>query len=82
MAIRLDIDNQRRDEPAPDEPHYHVWIDTGKFAIIAQPPRFRSRQAARQAAIRNGYRPDVIHVMKCKLPCRFEKTHRKRRKTS
>ena len=41
----------RSPEPEPDAPHFHVWVDTGGLALIALAPRFKTGQAARQAAI-------------------------------
>lgn len=71
--------DSRRSEPAPDEAHYHVWTDRG-FVMIAQPPRFATRQAARQAAQRAGLDPFIVR--KCALPCRFTlpRKPRKRRR--
>ena len=82
MAFRLSPDNSRRAEPEVTAPHFHVWIDTGGLALIAQPPRFGTAQAARQAAKRHGL--GKVHVMKCTAPesaCRFTvKRERKPRK--
>lgn len=81
MALTLDIDNQRRDEPRVDEKHYHVWIDTGQLAMLAQPPRFRTRQAGRQCGIHSGIPKDRLHVFKCGPGvCRFAVPRRRKRK--
>ena len=63
------------DEPPVSEKHLHVWADCGK-ALIAQPRRYRSRQAARQAATRSGYVRFTVRT--CKDPCPF--TLKKKRK--
>jgi len=68
----------RRAEPGPDEKHYHVWRDRG-LVLIAQPPRFRTSQAAGAAAARRWKRGSFM-VRRCGSPCRFTvKRKRKRR---
>ena len=79
MGLKFSPDSTR-DEPAATEEHYHVWLDTGGLALLAQAPRFRTRQAARQAAVRRGIRPEILHVMKCRNPCRFTVKRQRRRK--
>ena len=79
MALTFSADS-KRDEPTVDEPHFHVWLDTGGLVLIAQPPRFKTRQAARQAAVRRGILPELLHVMKCPVPCRFTVKRKRKRK--
>ena len=45
--------DSRRIECEPTAEHHHVWLDKG-MVLIAQPPRFNTRQAARKSAIRAG----------------------------
>ncbi len=71
--------DSRRIECEPTDPHYHVWTDRG-LVLIAQPPRFRTRQAARKAAIRAGMEPGAFAVQKCALPCRFTVSRPRKRK--
>ena len=66
MALKFSPDSTCA-EPAATEEHFHVWLDTGGLVLIAQAPRFRTRQAA----VRRGIRPELLHVMKCPVPCRF-----------
>ena len=71
MDCGLISEDSRRTEPPADAPHYHVWADKGRVLIV-KAPRFPSRQAARNAAIRAGMKPGTFRVMKCnKLPCPF-----------
>ena len=81
MALKLSRDNARRaaTEPASTDPHFHVWVDSG-LALIAQPPRFNTRQAARKAAIRAGLEVGSFEVKKCALPCRFTVKRKRKRK--
>ena len=65
------------DEPPVEEKHLHVWIQTG-LVLIAQPQRFRSRQAARAAAVRSGYADFAVRT--CKDPCVFTIPRKKKRK--
>ena len=72
--------DSRRIECEPTAEHHHVWLDKG-MVMIAQPPRFNTRQAARKAAIRAGMETGSFEVKKCALPCRFTvKRKRKVRK--
>ena len=64
--------DSKRTEPGPREPHFHVWIDRGRVLIIKR-PRFPTRQAARNTALRRGYKPGTFIVRKCECPCRLEK---------
>lgn len=66
-------------QPAIDEPHYHVWREHG-LVFIAQPRRYRTRQAARQAAIRSGLEAGAFMVRPCSLPCRFTVKRKRRRR--
>ena len=77
MAITFTPEARRKEPPATDS-HFHVLVDTGGPAFLLQPPRFSTRQGARQAALRR-MAAGVFEVKPCKLPCRFE-TPRPRRK--
>ena len=70
--------DSRRVECEPTAEHHHVWLDKG-MVLIAQPPRFNTRQAARKSAIRAGMEVGSFEVKRCALPCRFT-VKRKRRK--
>ena len=67
----------RRTEPDADAPHFHIWTDRG-FVLIAQRPRFPSRQAARNLALRKGMEKGTFIVRACGLPCRFTQKEPKR----
>ena len=69
----------RRVECEPTAEHHHVWLDKG-MVMIAQPPRFNTRQAARKAAIRAGMEVGSFEVKKCALPCRFTVKRKRKRK--
>ena len=71
--------DSRRVECPPTDPHFHVWSDRG-LVMIAQPPRFNTRQAARKAAIRAGMEAGSFEVKKCALPCRFTVKRKRKRK--
>ena len=62
--------DSRRIECPPTDPHYHVWTDRW-LVMFAQPPRFKTRQAARQAAIRAEMESGTFAVKRCALPCPF-----------
>ena len=74
-------EDSRRTEPPADAPHFHVWTDRG-LVMIAQPPRFGSSAAGRNAAKRAGMKLGTFAVHRCALPCRFTlpRAKRKRRK--
>ena len=69
----------RRTEPDADAPHFHIWTDRG-FVLIAQRPRFPSRQAAHNLARRKGMESGTFVVRACGLPCRFVQTPKRNRK--
>ena len=69
----------RRIECEPTAEHHHVWLDRG-MVMIAQPPRFNTRQAARKAAIRAGMEVGSFEVKRCALPCRFTVKRERKRK--
>ena len=71
--------DSRRIECEPTAEHHHVWLDKG-MVMIAQPPRFNTRQAARKAAIRAGLEAGSFEVKKCALPCRFTMKRKRKRK--
>ena len=76
---KLISDESRRVEPPASAAHFHVWHDAG-LVLIAQPPRFGSRAAARKAAIRAGLDLGTFEVKACALPCRFTVKRRRKRK--
>ena len=77
-AVLISPDS-RRVECEPTDPHFHVWKDCG-LVVIAQPPRFNTRQTARKAAIRSGLEPGAFEVKRCALPCRFTVKRTRKRK--
>ena len=71
--------DSRRIECPPTDPHYHVWTDRG-LVMIAQRPRFNTRQAARKAALRAGWQAGTFNVQKCVPLCRFTVPRKRKRK--